>query len=122
MTACPVAQFRFREQPRPWPVGTAAGLGIVCREAAASGLPVLVADSGGAPDAVLEGETGHVVDGRSVAATADRLTRLLLNPALAREMGARGRHRVRAEWSWAHSWETPRGLLAQEAPSSPRGG
>ncbi|MFJ9669849.1 glycosyltransferase family 4 protein [Streptomyces sp. NPDC101221] len=88
------------------------GLGIVYLEAAASGLPVVAGDSGGAPDTVREGETGYVVDGRSVAATADRLIRLLRDPRLARAMGEEGRRRVRAEWSWDHSYATLRHLLA----------
>jgi phosphatidylinositol alpha-1,6-mannosyltransferase len=87
------------------------GLGIVYLEAAASGLPVLAGDSGGAPDVVRDGETGHVVDGRSVAATADRLIRLLRNPELAREMGEKGRHWVRTEWTWDRSYTTLAGLL-----------
>ncbi|WP_353940261.1 glycosyltransferase family 4 protein [Streptomyces sp. HUAS MG91] len=87
------------------------GLGIVYLEAAASGLPVLAGDSGGAPDAVREGETGHVVDGHSVAATADRLIRLLRNPELAHAMGAKGRHWVQTEWTWDHSYATLAGLL-----------
>ncbi|KJK38263.1 GDP-mannose-dependent alpha-(1-6)-phosphatidylinositol monomannoside mannosyltransferase [Streptomyces variegatus] len=87
------------------------GLGIVYLEAAASGLPVLAGDSGGAPEAVRDGETGHVVDGRSVAATADRLTRLLRNPELAHEMGAKGRHWVQTEWTWDRSYTTLAGLL-----------
>ena len=49
------------------------GLGIVYLEASATGLPVVAGDSGGAPDAVREGETGYVVGGRDVAAIADRL-------------------------------------------------
>ncbi|MEV3854171.1 glycosyltransferase family 4 protein [Streptomyces sp. NPDC050095] len=87
------------------------GLGIVYLEAAASGLPVLAGDSGGAPDAVRDGETGHVVDGRSVAATADRLTRLLRNPELAHGMGEKGRHWVRTEWTWDRSYATLSELL-----------
>ncbi|MFD5335930.1 glycosyltransferase family 4 protein [Streptomyces hawaiiensis] len=87
------------------------GLGIVYLEAAASGLPVLAGDSGGAPDAVRDGETGHVVDGSSVAATADRLTRLLLNPELAHEMGEKGRHWVQTEWTWDRSYATLAELL-----------
>ncbi|MER5441549.1 glycosyltransferase family 4 protein [Streptomyces sp. NPDC002790] len=87
------------------------GLGIVYLEAAASGLPVLAGDSGGAPDAVRDGETGHVVDGHSVAATADRLTRLLRNPELAHSMGEKGRHWVRTEWTWSHSYATLAGML-----------
>ncbi|MEV5816200.1 glycosyltransferase family 4 protein [Streptomyces mutabilis] len=88
------------------------GLGIVYLEAAASGLPVVAGDSGGAPDTVREGETGHVVDGNSVAATADRLIRLLRDPALARAMGAKGRDWVRSEWSWDRSWAVLRDLLS----------
>ena len=49
------------------------GLGIVYLEASATGLPVVAGDSGGAPDAVREGETGYVVRGRDVAAVADRV-------------------------------------------------
>ena len=42
------------------------GLGIVYLEASAVGLPVIAGDSGGAPEAVLEGETGYVVPGDSI--------------------------------------------------------
>ena len=51
------------------------GLGIVYLEASATGQPVVAGDSGGAPDAVLDGETGFVVPGRDVAAVADRVSR-----------------------------------------------
>ncbi|MFE6639164.1 glycosyltransferase family 4 protein [Streptomyces tendae] len=88
------------------------GLGIVYLEAAASGLPVVAGDSGGAPDAVREGETGHVVDGRSVAATADRLVRLLRDPRRARAMGDAGRRWVRTAWSWDDAYARLRDLLA----------
>ncbi len=75
-------------------------LGIVFLEAAATGLPVVAGDSGGAPEAVVEGETGHVVGGRAVADLADRVARLLADPALAARMGAAGREWMRASWSW----------------------
>ncbi|MFJ9041208.1 glycosyltransferase family 4 protein [Streptomyces sp. NPDC102406] len=87
------------------------GLGIVYLEAAASGLPVLAGDSGGAPDAVRDGETGYVVDGHSVAATADRLTRLLRTPELAHGMGEKGRLWVRTEWTWDRSFAALSSLL-----------
>jgi phosphatidylinositol alpha-1,6-mannosyltransferase len=77
------------------------GLGIVYLEASATGLPVVAGDSGGAPDAVREGETGYVVGGRDVAALTDRLVRLLADPARARAMGAAGRAWVEREWRWA---------------------
>jgi phosphatidyl-myo-inositol dimannoside synthase len=76
------------------------GLGIVYLEASATGLPVVAGHSGGAPDAVLDGETGHVVDGRSVAAVADRVAGLLADPRAAAEMGRAGRAWVETEWHW----------------------
>ncbi|GAA0728217.1 glycosyltransferase family 4 protein [Dactylosporangium roseum] len=76
------------------------GLGIVYLEASATGLPVVAGNSGGAPDAVRDGETGFVVDGRDVHAVADRLTQLLAEPALATSMGAAGRSWVESDWRW----------------------
>lgn len=76
------------------------GLGIVYLEASATGLPVVAGDSGGAPDAVREGETGHVVDGRRVAAVAARVADLLDDPARCQAMGERGREWVHREWRW----------------------
>lgn len=77
------------------------GLGIVYLEASATGLPVVAGDSGGAPDAVLEGETGLVVPGRSVEAAADAVAGLLADPGRAAELGAKGRSWVEREWTWA---------------------
>jgi phosphatidylinositol alpha-1,6-mannosyltransferase len=76
------------------------GLGIVYLEASASGLPVVAGDSGGAPDAVREGETGFVVDGRDRAALVDRLVTLLNDRDLAARMGKAGRAWVEREWRW----------------------
>ncbi|MFF4082823.1 glycosyltransferase family 4 protein [Streptomyces sp. NPDC001777] len=80
----------------------AEGLGIVFLEAAASGLPVVVGDSGGAPDTVLDGRTGRVVDGTDHTAVAEALTRILLDPDRA-AMGAAGRAWVEETWSWEAS-------------------
>ncbi|MFG1902088.1 glycosyltransferase family 4 protein [Micromonospora carbonacea] len=76
------------------------GLGIVYLEASATGLPVVAGDSGGAPDAVREGETGYVVPGRDVAQLADRVATLLADRDLARQLGAAGRAWVEREWRW----------------------
>ncbi|WP_328344277.1 glycosyltransferase family 4 protein [Micromonospora sp. NBC_00421] len=76
------------------------GLGIVYLEASATGLPVVAGDSGGAPDAVREGETGYVVPGRDVALLADRVATLLADRDLARQLGAAGRAWVEKEWRW----------------------
>ncbi|MFG2889506.1 glycosyltransferase family 4 protein [Streptomyces sp. NPDC048248] len=76
------------------------GLGIVYLEASATGLPVVAGDSGGAPDAVLDGETGWVVPGGSPAAAAERLVALLRDPELRHRMGERGRAWVEEKWRW----------------------
>jgi phosphatidylinositol alpha-1,6-mannosyltransferase len=76
------------------------GLGIVYLEASASGLPVIAGDSGGAPDAVLAGQTGYVVDGRSAEGVADRVIELLHDTERAAAMGQKGRAWVEAEWRW----------------------
>lgn len=75
-------------------------LGICYLEAAAIGLPVVAGDSGGAPDAVLDGQNGYVVDGRSPQAVADRCVELLLDPELRQRFGVRGREWVTQDWRW----------------------
>jgi phosphatidylinositol alpha-1,6-mannosyltransferase len=76
------------------------GLGIVYLEASASGKPVIAGDSGGAPDAVREGETGYVVGGRDPATLTKRLVELLTDRAMAARMGAAGRAWTEREWRW----------------------
>ncbi|MFH9551257.1 glycosyltransferase family 4 protein [Streptomyces sp. NPDC051445] len=76
------------------------GLGIVYLEASATGLPVVAGDSGGAPDAVLDGETGWVVRGGSPADAAERIVALLGDAELRRRMGERGRAWVEEKWRW----------------------
>jgi phosphatidylinositol alpha-1,6-mannosyltransferase len=76
------------------------GLGIVYLEASACGLAVVGGKSGGAPDAVLEGETGFAVDGTSADSVAEAAVALLDNPELARQMGVRGRQWIIDEWRW----------------------
>jgi phosphatidylinositol alpha-1,6-mannosyltransferase len=76
-------------------------LGIVFLEAAATGLPVVVGRSGGAPETVRDGITGHVVDGRDVTELADVLSGLLADPERAAKMGAAGREWMCEQWRWA---------------------
>jgi phosphatidylinositol alpha-1,6-mannosyltransferase len=73
---------------------------MVYLEAASCGLPTVVGTSGGAPEAVQDGVTGHVVDPRSPAAVADTISGLLAEPDRARAMGAAGRAWVEQRWSW----------------------
>jgi phosphatidylinositol alpha-1,6-mannosyltransferase len=97
------------------------GFGIVLVEAAAAGAPCITMDSGGAGEAVVDGETGLVVADRwagadhdrrhglhdrahqeraQVAAVAEALTSLLSRPSRAREMGEAGRRRAENELSY----------------------
>jgi phosphatidylinositol alpha-1,6-mannosyltransferase len=77
------------------------GLGIVYLEASACGRAVVAGRSGGAPDAVLAGRTGVVVDGRDVATVAGEVIALLANRERADELGRAGRAWVEQEWQWA---------------------
>ncbi|MFV2105302.1 glycosyltransferase family 4 protein [Micromonospora sp. LOL_015] len=88
------------------------GLGIVYLEGSATGLPVVAGDSGGAPDAVRDGETGYVVNGRDPSQLADRLAGLLADRELARRMGAAGRTWVEREWRWDTQAQRMASLLA----------
>lgn len=78
------------------------GLGIVFLEASATGVPVIAGDSGGAPETVQEGVTGHVVSGRSVEAVADSVISVLSDRDRAQAMGVAGRAWVRDQWRWDH--------------------
>ncbi|MPV49942.1 glycosyltransferase [Pseudactinotalea sp. HY160] len=76
------------------------GLGIVYLEASACERPIVVGRSGGAPDTVVDGETGYLVDPRDPDDIARRLVDLLRDPGLRLAMGRRGRARVVEGWTW----------------------
>jgi phosphatidylinositol alpha-1,6-mannosyltransferase len=76
------------------------GLGIVYLEASACGLPVIAGKSGGAPDAVIDGTTGLVVDGTNNDEIAKAAIALLSDPSKAQQMGAAGRQWIIDEWRW----------------------
>jgi phosphatidylinositol alpha-1,6-mannosyltransferase len=87
------------------------GLGIVLLEASAAGVPVVAGDSGGAPETVREGITGHVVGGRDTAALGDALAGLLADPDRARRMGAAGREWMVRDWALPALVQRLQGLL-----------
>ena len=74
--------------------------GIVSIEAAACGLPVVVGRSGGAPETIIEGETGYVVDPYDIDALSGGLVSLLMERPRSRSLGSRGRDAVSSQWSW----------------------
>ena len=76
------------------------GLGIVYLEASACGVPVIAGKSGGAPDAVLDGKTGLLVNGRNYHEVGAALIKLLSDQPLRQKMGADGRVWMEQLWSW----------------------
>jgi phosphatidylinositol alpha-1,6-mannosyltransferase len=77
------------------------GLGIVYLEASATGVPVVAGKSGGAPETVLDGQTGTVVDGWDVGAIAAAVSDLLADPDRGARMGEAGRRWVLDNWQWS---------------------
>jgi len=76
------------------------GLGIVYLEASACGLPVIAGSSGGAPDALLAGKTGVVVDGTNDVEIAAAALILLGDEKLRAAMGSAGRAWIIDKWRW----------------------
>lgn len=70
-------------------------------EAMYAGLPLIVTDVGGNPEAVVDGETGLVVPARSPALLGQAVGRLAGDAALRRRFGEAGRVRARARFSLA---------------------
>jgi glycosyltransferase involved in cell wall biosynthesis len=78
------------------------GLPKFLLEAMAAQLPCVTTDVPGCREAVRDGDNGLLVPARNPSALADALERLLLDPQLARKMGARGRQRLEQEFSAQH--------------------
>ncbi|WP_227983015.1 glycosyltransferase family 4 protein [Nocardia spumae] len=98
------------------------GLGIVYLEASATGVPVVAGNSGGAPETVLEGRTGTVVDGRSERSVAAAVVDILSDRDAAARMGAAGREWVADQWGWDARGARLRALLGSETRSGSRDG
>lgn len=84
------------------------GFGMAIIEAAAAGIPAVASCIYGVTDAVVDEFTGLLHPPGDVDAIVQQLSELLSNPERCREMGARARKRVQADFS--HE-ESSRGLL-----------
>jgi len=111
---------------RPWlarasvavaPLMIAAGLQNKILEAMASGLPVV------ATARAVQGLTRDVADAIDTAESAEsfaaHVSRLLLNPAVARERGVAGRSRVIADYNWDRALEQLLGLIEDPSGHTP---
>ncbi len=79
--------------------------GNVVLEAQASGLPVVVTDSGGPQENLLPGETGVIVEGSSTESLLEALKNLVQNPGRLKEMGRKAR-RYSEERSFEKAFKT----------------
>ncbi len=91
------------------------GLPYVVLEAMSQAKPVVAADVGGIPEAVLSGETGFVVPPRNPLALAEKIADLLANPDLARTMGLAGYRRYEAHFTLPHMLAQHEGLYERLA-------
>lgn len=87
--------------------------GIVFLEAWANERPVVGARAGGIPAVVDDGVDGLLVPFGDVEALARSIARLLDDPALAREMGRRGKEKVEREMTWTHVYRRVRRVYEQ---------
>lgn len=74
--------------------------GLVALEAAACGIPVVAAAVGGLRTLVVDGRTGHLVEGRDPLDHAAAVEAVLADPARAAAMGAAAAERV-ADYRWS---------------------
>jgi phosphatidyl-myo-inositol dimannoside synthase len=100
-----------RERPQ---AGSIEGFGIVYLEASASGLPVVASRSGGAAEAVVEGETGFLIPPNDPAALADALDKLLQSGELRQKLGRNGRSWVETTMNWNRAARQFQAALAGE--------
>ena len=88
------------------------GFGIVFLEAAACGVPVIAGASGGAGEAVADGETGVVLhDPANVDQAADALEALFDDEEKRQAMGNKARQRAVAEFGYDQLSRTLREAL-----------
>ncbi len=77
------------------------GLPNVALEAAVAGIPVVATAVGGVPEAVLDGQTGHLVPPGDASALAQRICDLLDHPERRRQFGAAARQRMERHFTFA---------------------
>jgi phosphatidylinositol alpha-1,6-mannosyltransferase len=91
------------------------GFGIVYLEAAATARPVVAGRSGGAAEAVVDGETGIVAEPREPKAVALAIVSLLDDPQRAAGYGRAGRARVESDFTWTQRTGQLARMLAEAA-------
>lgn len=96
--------------------GDTEGLPVGILEAMAAGLPVVSTRHAGIPEAVVDGETGLLVEERDVDGMAQAMIALLQDPERARRMGEAGRARVLAHFTHDHVARRLRTIMGLPEP------
>lgn len=87
------------------------GFGLVYLEAGAFGVPVVGSRSGGVPDAIVDGETGVLVEPDDVEGLSDALVRLFSDVSLRKQLGDAAKLRVESTASWDQRFEELAAIL-----------
>ena|GEM_PF-335620 len=98
--ACDVFVMPNRDIQGPGNIRATEGFGIVFVEASACAKPVIAGRAGGAPEVVLDEQTGLLVDPENPKELMDAILRLWSNRELAVRLGLAGKERVEREFTW----------------------
>ena len=90
--------------------------GLINLEAMAAGRPVVASMWGGPADVVVDGVTGFLVNPLHVDVLAERLTRILTDPALAARLGEAGRRRTSEVFSRARQVDAVEAVYRELCP------
>ncbi len=97
--------------------GNSEGTPVSVLEAGACAVPVVATRHAGIKEAVLDGESGFLVDERDVGSMANHMAKLIKDPQLAQQMGKRGREHVSENYSMERSisrlWDVIRGTFTK---------
>lgn len=88
------------------------GFGIVFIEAALAGVPSIAGRSGGATEAVVDGETGILVDPMDIKEVTHAIEKLLNDTELRDRMGTNAKARAMSDFRWSERWDKMKRLLA----------
>ena len=92
--------------------GDVEGFGIVYLEANLFGKPVIGGRSGGVPEAIIDGQTGLLVNPNDIDKIAEKTIKLLTNSAYAERLGIQGMERVSEEFNWQSQTEKIKEILS----------
>lgn len=92
---------------------------LAIMEAMAMKLPVVATELGSIDELVVEGSTGFLIRGEDEEALADRMLRLINNPGLRREFGAKARRKAEREFNLRRNAEIIVETLCRAAGSIP---